>query len=136
VASLSAAKGSAPHRVRPAPGRVCVSRRAAAPALLLILLGILVLVALDGGTAGALWQGALYLLPALLLGAALLTRRYPGERLLETLRLRGAQHRARAHARTVRHATERLTPHGGRLIAVSLAGRAPPMPRAAVVSPY
>jgi hypothetical protein len=103
--------------------------------LLLALLGALALAGLDGGMAGALWQGAIYLLPALLLALVLLTRRYPGERLLGRLRLHLRPRRSE-RARAVRYTAERPPPHGGRLIAVSLAGRAPPALRAAVVSAY
>ncbi len=70
----------------------------------------------------------LYLLPALVLAVILLARRYPGERVIERLRL------ARAPGPRVRAASSprpRCRPDtrlgGGRLIAVSLGGRAPPL---------
>jgi hypothetical protein len=86
--------------------------------------------------AAALWQGALYVLPALLLSIALLTRRYPGERLLGLLRIRRTRPRARARATVAAvRAIELLVPRGGRLIAGSLAGRAPPALRAALPQP-
>jgi hypothetical protein len=67
----------------------------------------------------------LYLLPALLLLLVLLVRRYPGERLLGVLAARRAR-RARTRVPAATRRIELPVPHGGRLIAVSLAGRAPP----------
>ncbi len=98
---------------------------------MLLSVGLLGLAAPSGVVAAGLWEGMLYLLPALLLLAVLLARRYPGERLLRAL----AGHRAgRARVRVARplHRVELPVPHGGRLLAVSLAGRAPPRPRAAL----
>jgi hypothetical protein len=67
------------------------------------------------------------MLPALLLAGVLLLKRYPGERAIE--RLRSAWSGPR-HARVRVAARPRLRPRvhrsGGRLIAISLAGRAPP----------
>jgi hypothetical protein len=103
--------------------------RVAATALLLLALGLAGLAAHGGGMEAALWQGALYVLPALLLLIPLLARRYPGERLLGLLCIRRAGPRARV--RVAVRATELLRPRGGRLIALSLAGRAPPALRAA-----
>jgi hypothetical protein len=109
----------------------------AAGAALLLGLGLIGLAACDGGLAAGIgglaagmWQGALYLLPALLLLTPLLARRYPGERLLRARHVRRT--RLRARARIAARALELAAAHGGRLIAVSLAGRAPPRPRAAV----
>jgi hypothetical protein len=73
----------------------------------------------------------LYLLPALLLLAVLLARRYPGERLLGALAGRRAR-RVRVRRASPLRRIELPVPHGGRLIAVSLAGRAPPPSRAAL----
>jgi hypothetical protein len=70
----------------------------------------------------------MYLLPALVLAVILLVRRYPGERVIERLRLaRSRRPRARAVSspRPRRRPDPRLG--GGRLIAVSLGGRAPPL---------
>jgi hypothetical protein len=78
------------------------------------------------GLLGALQPGALMFLPALLLAAALFAGRYPGERLIA--RWAHARPRAR-HAVAGVTAPARPSLHllrGGRLIAVSLAGRAPP----------
>jgi hypothetical protein len=67
-------------------------------------------------------------LPLLLLVAALLLQRYPGERLLTELRRRRISPRRapeRARPRIRRRAHPRL-PRGGSLIGAFLAGRAPP----------
>jgi hypothetical protein len=78
------------------------------------------------GLLGALQPGALMFLPALLLAAALFAGHYPGERLIA----RWARARPRARQAVVPViAPARPSLHllrGGRLIAVSLAGRAPP----------
>jgi hypothetical protein len=94
---------------------------------LLSICGLLALAAPGSGIAAGLWQGMLYLLPALLLLLVLLARRYPGERLLGALRVRRARGRARVRAGVAVRRIELPVPHGGRLIAVSLAGRAPPL---------
>jgi hypothetical protein len=100
---------------------------AVAAAVLLLALG------LDGahgaGMATALWQGTLYVLPALLLAISLLARRYPGERLLLLLCIRHARPRVGVRARLPE--VTLAGPRGGRLIALSLAGRAPPVLRPA-----
>jgi hypothetical protein len=101
---------------------------AGAVVALVLAVGLLGLMALDGGMASSLWEGLLYLLPALLLLLVLLARRYPGERLVQALRIRRTRLAARVCAAGRR--IELAIPSGGRLIAVSLAGRAPPLPRA------
>jgi hypothetical protein len=72
--------------------------------------------------------GVLYLLPAIVMAVVLLAGRYPGVRALERLRRTRTPRTARAvSSRAPRqHLAETL--HGGRLIAGSLAGRAPPRP--------
>jgi hypothetical protein len=80
-------------------------------------------------------EGALYLLPALLLALALLARR-PGERLIVALHRRYTQQAGRAGSVAASglrlgHPTEHSFPRGGRLIAAALAGRAPPARAAA-----
>jgi hypothetical protein len=91
------------------------------------VVGPLGLVALHGAVAAGVWEGMLYLLPALVLVLALLVKRYPGERLLVALAARRVRHvRARARLLPAVRGIELPVPHGGRLIAVSLAGRAPP----------
>lgn len=72
-------------------------------------------------------QLLLYLAPALLLLAALVCGRYPGERLLDAL----VRRRWPALRHEVRAATRRLLPlrsfpRGGVLLAMALAGRGPP----------
>jgi hypothetical protein len=76
-----------------------------------------------GGTQG----GALIMLPALLLAGVMLTRPYLGERVIARLRVRRIR-RARAGAYLLGplHSPTR-TASGGRLIAVALASRAPPL---------
>jgi hypothetical protein len=88
-------------------------------------LGVVAVLALLG-VHGMLGPGALTMLPALLLAGALFAGRYPGERLIE----RWARGRPRVRATVARAlAPERPSPtllRCGRLIAVALAGRAPP----------
>jgi hypothetical protein len=73
---------------------------------------------------------ALYLGPAVVLVALLSARLYPGERMLERLRLRRAAPAAvvAAPVRGQRRprAARRLVPRGSVLVAWSLAGRGPP----------
>jgi hypothetical protein len=74
----------------------------------------------------ALAHALAYLFPALLLSLALVARRYPGERALLALveqRLRG---RSCAQATTRKPRPWAWFPHGGHLIAFSLAERPPP----------
>jgi hypothetical protein len=104
-------------------------RVALAGAIVLLTGAGLLGLASAGGVAGGVWEGVLYLLPALLLAVVLLLRRYPGERLLCALVARRA-HRARIRPLLAMRGIELPVPHGGRLIAVSLAGRAPPLARA------
>jgi len=77
---------------------------------------------------GIWMSGLLHLAPALILVAALLARRYPGERLI--VRLAGspvrARRRARPHALKPRVHIVALVPRGGLLLARSLAVRPPP----------
>jgi hypothetical protein len=74
-------------------------------------------------------SGLLYLLPALLLALALLTRRYPGERVLVALRggRRARWPRPRSRA-PVRRPVRLVAVRGGLLIGRSLAVRPPPGP--------
>lgn len=75
-------------------------------------------------------EGALYLLPALLLAGALLLGRRPCERLLVAMHRRRAfrsgKLRSAKPGLRLAHPTESFFPRGGRLIAAALAGRAPP----------
>jgi hypothetical protein len=79
------------------------------------------------GVLGVLGPGALTLLPALLLAAALFAGRFPGERMLERwTRARPAVRRAVARLVLPPTRAAGATPRGGRLVAAALAGRAPP----------
>ena len=75
-------------------------------------------------------EGALYLLPPLLLALALLVGHRPGERLIVALhrrRVRRAGRRGPAIPNLIpARAAQQTFPRGGRLIAAALAGRAPP----------
>jgi hypothetical protein len=94
---------------------------------LALILALLALVALAlGGSIGSLQHGVLMLAPALALAVLMLTRPYLGEHTIARLRARGARRRdatpvtlepGRSCARLAR---------GGCLIALALAGRAPP----------
>jgi hypothetical protein len=107
------------------PARRPIRRLLAVAVLLALALAALV----ASGALGSLSAGALTMLPAIALVAIMLARPYAGERALARLRA--------ARARRVRRAGTRSTPvlawrvqrslaRGGRLIAVALAGRAPP----------
>jgi hypothetical protein len=93
-----------------------------------LALALVVLVALAWtGAVDPLQSGALTMLPALALATLMLTRPYLGERAIARLRARRPR---RGHAVATEGA--RLRPsasvaRGGRLIAVALAGRAPPL---------
>jgi hypothetical protein len=85
------------------------------------------------GAIDPLQSGALTMLPALALAVMMLTRPYLGERAIARLRAR----RPRRPRRRRVGATASARPHpsavvarGGRLIAVALAGRAPPLAHA------
>jgi len=73
-------------------------------------------------------SGLLHLAPALVLGVALLARRYPGERML--VRLAGSARRAPRRrlrlASGMRRSAAALVPRGGLLMGRSLAVRPPP----------
>jgi hypothetical protein len=94
---------------------------------LLAALVLFVAVVLSHGS-GASLDGLLYLAPALVLAVVLLGRRYPGERVIERLReVRAARPRARVVGAPPPRQRPREHQRGGCLIAVSLAGRAPPL---------
>jgi hypothetical protein len=73
-------------------------------------------------------DGLLFLLPALLLGLVLLTRRYPGERLLVAARAvqRTRWPRAQSQSRMRARPAAATIARGGQLLARSLAVRPPP----------
>ena len=77
--------------------------------------------------------GILCLLPALALAAALLARRYPGERTLARLAASKQRIRWERPRASTPHAARSfaVAAHGGLLIARSLAVRPPPAPLAA-----
>ena len=75
-----------------------------------------------------------YLAPALLILLPLLGGRYPGDEALARVALRRTRPAHRpppAGPRPRRRRAGALLPRGGRLVATSLAGRAPPRPLAA-----
>jgi hypothetical protein len=96
--------------------------RPAALFALMVLVGLALSGAID-----PLQSGALTMLPALALAAMMLTRPYVGERAIARLRARRLRpaHPARRLI-APRRAPMRVV-RGGRLIALALAGRAPPL---------
>lgn len=92
-----------------------------------LVLALVALIALAlGGVIDPLQSGALTMLPALALAAMMLARPYLGERAIARLRARRPR---RERARQVGGAHVHpgaYVARGGRLIAVALAGRAPP----------
>ncbi len=92
----------------------------------LILLAVLAL----SGAIDPLQSGALTMLPALALALMMLTRPYVGERTIARLRTRRAQHADEIRSVPSPRSPSARAARGGRLIAVALAGRAPPLPLA------
>jgi hypothetical protein len=95
---------------------------------------ILALIAVTAFALGAgiqwLQTGVLSMFPAIALAIVLLTRRYPGERVIGALRSRRtARPSPGTLMRTPSRPPTRIV-RGGRLIAAALAGRAPPRPLA------
>jgi hypothetical protein len=93
---------------------------------LILALSALAALALSGAI-DPLQSGALTMLPAVALAVMMLTRPYLGERVIARLRARRPR-RSRAAGSIV--GSLRADAHvarGGRLIAVALAGRAPPL---------
>ncbi len=82
------------------------------------------------GQLGAVQDGVLIMLPALLLAVVMCTRPYLGEEAIARLRVRRSR-RDRGLGTTACALAPRRSParasRGGRLIAVALAGRAPPL---------
>ncbi|HUA10538.1 MAG TPA: hypothetical protein VMA83_00870 [Solirubrobacteraceae bacterium] len=105
-----------------------VTARALRPTRLLAIAACVavpaVLLATHSGV--ALTTGVLYLFPVALLAAVMLLGRYPGHRTLVALsgRRRTRRRRPPLAARTPRNVDVRC---GGRLVTISLAGRAPPL---------
>jgi len=79
------------------------------------------------GAIDPLQSGALTMAPAVALAVLLLTRPYLGERVIARLRDRRPRRRGAVGARTARPRPSACLARGGRLIAVALAGRAPPL---------
>jgi hypothetical protein len=82
------------------------------------------------GELGAAQGGVLIMLPTLLLAAVMFTRPYLGEETIARLRVRRAKRNRRLETPACVIAPPRAptrASHGGRLIAVALAGRAPPL---------
>jgi hypothetical protein len=91
-------------------------------------LGLVVALVYAAIHVSGLSEGVLYLAPALLLLVLLIGGHYPGEALIERLARRGARPRRRLGALHVRpRRTRGGAPAGGLLIALALAGRAPPV---------
>jgi choline-glycine betaine transporter len=78
-----------------------------------------------GGSFAPIQSGVLILLPALALAVAMLVRPYLGARAIARLRARSRRVRVTAASTAPRHTPTRVV-RGGRLIALALAGRAPP----------
>ena len=79
------------------------------------------------GSVGPLQSGALILLPALALAIVMLTRPYLGERAIARLRLRRENRPRPAILSFPARRSPARSVRGGRLIALALAGRAPPL---------
>jgi hypothetical protein len=92
---------------------------------LAVALVALVALALTGAI-DPLQSGALTMLPALALATLMLTRPYLGERAIARLRARRPRRRHAVASESARLRPSASVARGGRLIAVSLAGRAPP----------
>jgi hypothetical protein len=90
--------------------------------LALIVLGSLAVT----GAIDPLQSGCLTMLPALALASMMLTRPYAGERTLARLRARRTARPDQAPAAAAPERPPARMVRGGRLIAVALAGRAPP----------
>lgn len=82
------------------------------------------------GAIGPLQSGALTMLPAVALAVMMLTRPYLGERVIARLRARRPRCASAEHSIVGPLRPAVNVARGGRLIAVALAGRAPPLARA------
>jgi hypothetical protein len=79
------------------------------------------------GKLGGMQGGVLIVLPALLLAVVMLTHPYLGERAIGKLRVSRARRSSTAVPAVARPRSPERAVRGGRLIAVALAGRAPPL---------
>ncbi len=95
---------------------------------LALALALIALTALAlSGAIESLQSGAMMVLPALALVVVMLVRPYLGEDTIVRLRTRRAHRRSMAAPVSVAQRPRMLVARGGRLIAVALAGRAPPL---------
>ncbi len=112
-------------------GSAVLGRHARLLRRLSLTLALIAFVALAlSGELGAVQGGVLIMLPALLLAAVMFTRPYLGEATIARLRVRRARHNRRLGTPACVIAPMRAptrASRGGRLIAVALAGRAPPL---------
>jgi hypothetical protein len=92
----------------------------------ILALSTLVALALSGAI-DPLQSGALTMLPAVALVVMMLTRPYVGERVIARLRARRSPRPRVAGATVGSPRPDAHVARGGRLIAVALAGRAPPL---------
>jgi hypothetical protein len=97
-----------------------------APIFVIVALAALAL----GGAIDPLQSGALTMVPALALAVMMLTRPYLGERVIARLRARRPRRRRVGATASARPRPSAGVARGGRLIAVALAGRAPPLAHA------
>ena len=93
--------------------------------MLLALVVVTVLAA--EGMLGALQGGVLIMFPAVLLAVVMVTRPYIGEDVIAALRARRVGRDTAKQESTPRSPATTHLARGGRLIAVALAGRAPPI---------
>jgi hypothetical protein len=95
---------------------------------LALILALLALAALAlGGAIDLLQSGALTMFPAMAFAVMMLTRPYLGERVIARLRARRPRRAGVVHASVRSRRPEMRVARGGRLIALALAGRAPPL---------
>jgi hypothetical protein len=94
--------------------------------VLVLALAALAALALSGAV-DPLQSGALTMLPAVVLAVMMLTRPYLGERVIARLRARRPRRASAVHCIVGPRRPVVNVARGGRLIAVALAGRAPPL---------
>lgn len=95
---------------------------------LMILVALVALIALTlCGAIDPLQSGALTMAPALAMAMMMLTRPYLGERVIARLRTRRGSRRSATGRQSALMRRRARVARGGRLIAVALAGRAPPL---------
>ena len=102
-------------------------RRRIATSAAVSALALIALVVLTVHPSGALDGGLMFMLPALALAAILFAGRYPGEEVIARLGSPRRRLPRRAKGFAAPRARPLRQPRGGRLIAASLAGRAPPL---------